>query len=350
MEVPVRTLRGSIVFALVAASVGAAPAAPASPGERRPEVLRRVLDSLPPQVTAAAAQGAASNVAFASLAGGRHRGYRWVLQAYKASPSARTQVTVHFSRSAAKGTQRQTSEFGWRLPAGALSMGRKLKPSTLTTRAGMGNNGRISMRLASPTQYFEATPEGCTGAIEYRVGNFAGKLRVHARDLFFRRIALDRAQVLLYRERDLRCPGMTPVAPCPDDLSLNAADPEQGVAIGVFKTDEGRVDLQVAVAGQSGDADSLHRISVQVAVPEAFEASDDLTTASVDGDVAAPWLSGDLSYLAPPPATEAIDESCGPYRATSGVVTGDFTAHFDSIGDLTPAMTGMDATLRREAP
>lgn len=213
----------------------------------------------------------------------------------------------------------------------------------------MGSNGSISMRLSKRGRYARVPAgDGCTGAISFRIARFAGRFRFHARDEYFKRISFDEAQVFLYREHDYSCPEEEPSPPgCPRFLSLTGTDAEAGVALGAFKTAEGRVDQTVVFAGKSGKADAVHTISVTIAVPESFEASEDLTTASLDGDAAAPWLSGDLSYVGAP-AAEQPDEECGPYRSSSGVVTGDYTARFDSIGPVTPATTGMSATLRSD--
>jgi hypothetical protein len=344
-EVEVRLLRVGLIVSLGVQA--AAPAMTQAAPRRTPELPRRlvaVVDYL-------GLQGVeASNVMFAHIeVGSRHKGYGWSAVAYKERPSARTELTLAFGRAAAEDTQHQSSQFSWSLSRGALALGRKLNPAALRTGRGMGSNGSISMELGRPGQYVRTRLGGCTGWVEYRVAKLTGRLRVHLRDLYFRRLAADRADVFLYRAHDLRCEtGPPPPPPCPDHLWLAAEDTESGVTLGIFRTEEGRVDEQVAVAGTSGDADAVHRISVQIAVPEAFEASEDLTSATVDADVAGPWLSGDLSYLAPPPPTDAADERCGSYRSTSGVVTGDFTAHFDSVGDVTPATTGMSATLRRQ--
>jgi hypothetical protein len=291
-----------------------------------------------------------SNLMFAQLLTGRYKGYEWSVTAYKGNPSARTFLTIHFRQTAASGTQQRDSSFSWTLPRRALRMDADLRPASLVTRRAMGSNGRISMELTRPGRYFRArAPEGCRGSISYRVGTFSGRFAVHLRDRYFQKIRLRRAEVFLYREHDLRCePSPEPPPFCPDHLSLAASDEEAGVAIGAFRTEEGKVDQRVVVAGTSGDADARHSIHVTLALPEAFEASDDLTSASVDGDPAGPWLSGDLSYIAPPPPAEGDDEDCGPYRSSSGIVTGDFTAHFDPIGPITPASTGLPATLRRE--
>ena len=286
----------------------------------------------------------------ASLAPPKHKGYQWNVSAFKEGPSARTNLSITFLKTAGEGTQTQESTFGWRLPKGALKMDSNLKPASLTTREGMGVNGKIAMKLGGVTQFVRAhDPSGCTGSISYRTGSFRGTFRFDAKDQHFGIIRFARARVFLYRARNLQCEGAGQPPPCPDDLWLSAVDEEAGVAVAAFRTDEGKVDQSVLAVGTSGDARTSHRIAVTVAVPDAFQASDDLTSASVDGDVAGPWLSGDLSYLAPPPAAPGVDEDCGEYESTSGVVTGDYTAHFDSIGPVTPASAGIPATLRRES-
>ena len=291
-----------------------------------------------------------SNLMFAQLVRPRHKGYDWNVVAFKQRPSARTNLTISFRRTEAEETQTQTSTFGWTLPKGALRMDRDLKPSSVDSARAMGNNGRISMKLSGDSQFVRLrNPENCTGSLSYRVGTFRGAFRFDARDEYFGKISFRRSPVALYRAEDLECSGAADPPPCPDDLSLSAIDAETGVAIGAFRTDEGKVDQSVVVIGSSGKARTSHRIDVTVAVPEAFQASDDLTTASLDGDVAGPWLSGDLSYIAPPPAAPGEDPDCGAYESSSGVATGDYTAHFDSIGAITPASTGLSATLRREA-
>lgn len=339
-----RVLRLGVILA-VGWNAAAAPIAGAAPDEA-PSLLRRHVAAVE---RLAFQEAGTANAMFAHIqVGAPHKGYAWSALAYKGSPSARTRLGLAFARTAAEDTQRQSSEFSWTLARGALRMGQRLKPASLRTGKGMGSNGSISMELGGPGQYLRTELEGCSGWVEYRVAKLRGRLRVHLRDLYFRRLTADRAQVFLYRAHDLRCAEEPPPPPCPDHLWLSVLDEESGLALGIFRTEEGRVDQRIVVTGTSGDAEAAHRISVQVAVPEAFEASEDLTSATVDGDVAGPWLSGDLRYLAPPPPADATDEQCGSYQSTSGVVSGDYTAHFDSIGDVTPASTGMNATLRRQ--
>ena len=295
-----------------------------------------------------------ANLTFAQLVRPRYKGYEWSVTAFKETPSARTNLTIAFSRTAAERTQTQSSTFGWTLGRNALRTDSNLKPSSLATGKGMGEYGRISMKLAGASQFARVRdPEGCTGEIAFRIGTFRGAFRFDANDEYFGQIRFPRSRVLLYRARNLHCreQGGSGGSACPDDLWLSAVDAERGIAVGAFRTEEGKVDQSVLVVGSSGGTRTAHRISVTTATPEAFEASDDLTTASLDGDAAGPWLSGDLSYLSPLPAAPGEDPDCGPYESSSGVVTGDYTAHFDSLGPVTPASaTGIPATLRREAP
>lgn len=290
-----------------------------------------------------------SDAMFAQIVVPKVKGYRWTIDAYKESPSSKTILTFRFSRSAARGTQHQSSRFTWQLPRGALKMDSDLKPASLVTGKSMGGNGSIAMRLTD-TQAHGRLPaeQGCSGSISYRMGRFGGRLRFNARDEFFKRISVQGAPVLLYRAHDYYCPpeGETPLR-CPEGLSLIAAEAGLDVIVGAFKTPEGKVDQLVVANRKLGTADTEHTISVSIAVPESFEASDDLTTASVDGNAAGPWLSGDLDYVGPL-ENDGVDESCGPYESSGGVATGDYTAHFDSIGPVTPASTGVTATLRQE--
>ncbi|MDQ3982094.1 MAG: hypothetical protein M3271_05375 [Actinomycetota bacterium] len=344
--------RALLVGAIAFGAALPAPAAPAAARREHPSAPQRIVETLPAEVEVLAAQERTrrSNIMFAQLVTDPYKGYEWAVTAFKASPSAKTLLAVHFAQSAASDTQHRQSSFSWTLPAGALRMDRDLKPASLVTKRGMGNNGSISMELDRAGRYLRGNaPQGCSGSISYRLARFSGRLAINLRDQYFKKIGLRRARVLLYREHDVRCsPSSSPSAFCPDHLSLEVVDEESGVVVGAFRTEEGKVDQVVVATGKSGDADARHTISVTLAMPEAFEASDDLTTASVDGDPAAPWLSGDLNYIAPPPPTEGVDEDCGPYQSTSGVVTGDFTAYFDPIGPVTPASTGLPATLRRE--
>ncbi|MDQ3953433.1 MAG: hypothetical protein M3279_10805 [Actinomycetota bacterium] len=342
----------TISFLGVAVLAAAAPPAasrPPGPTPMSPTVtIPAVPDAIEPLVAQQRRRG--SNVMFAHLLTPPQKGYASSVVAYKASPSARTHLTIGFGRTVAEDTQTQTSLFNWVLPKGALRMDRDLRPASLVTRRSMGSNGSISMRLVRPGRFGRVRPQDCTGSVSFRVARLGGRFRVHFRDDHFRRISLRGAKVILYRERDLRCPRGADPRPrsCPQDLSFNAVDAEGGVAVGAFKTTEGRVDQAVVVARKSGDADAVHTITVTLAVPESFEASDDLATARIDGDAAAPWLAGDLSYVAPP-ASDGEDERCGPYRQSSGIATGDYTAFFDAVGAVTPAATGVPATLRRES-
>lgn len=323
----------AVIAAATAGMTGPAPAAPAS------------VDDL-----FGAQAGASSNRLFVQISGTKIKGYEWSAEAFRATPRSRPQLTVRFVRSAAQDTQYQTSEFSWKLPRRALRVGaRDLEPVSLQTGKAMGNNGFVDMRLTHTEHYLRApAEEGCTGAISFRIGRLGGRFRFNARDEYFGRISMRGAPVFVYREHDYRCRGdSSPPHACPEELSLAAVDEETGVSIAAFKTPEGKVDQTIVVERALETGHALHTIGVGLAVPEAFEASDDLTSASVDGDAAGPWLSGDLSFVGPP-ASESEDEACGPHRSSSGIVTGDYTAHFDSIGDVTPATTGLPATLRRE--
>lgn len=324
----------TMLFAGPAAASATAPSYPLSATEVR---------------TLVGAQGDGSNETFVQLAPPAVKGYHWGVVAYQAGPRSETLVMIHFDRSRARGTQFQSSEFSWTLPRRALKTDADLKPATLDTARGMGDNGGIRMRLTASEQYGRFPAEdACTGAISVRIGRFGGRFRFNARDEHFKRISMRGVQVFMYREHDYRCRGVVAPPPsCPQNLSLGASDADGTVAMAAFKTPEGKVDQTIVVRRELDTGSALHRISAVLAVPEAFEASDDLTSASIDGDPATPWLSGDLDYLGSPGA-EGVDEECGPYEESSGIVTGDYTAHFDSIGDVTPATTGMTATLRRE--
>jgi hypothetical protein len=345
---PHRVRAGAAVLALAAVALPGS----AQAGERA-AAAKASFAELPPEAASflqqAQQQSNTENLMFAQFTRPRHKGYRWGVTAYKVNPSARTRLVISFARSALEGSQRQSSMFHWTLPRGALRMDRDLKPSSLVTGKGMGSNGRISMKLSGPSQFGRVRPEGCTGSISYRVGTFAGTFRFDAHDEYFGVITFPRTIVAIYRAKDLRCDEPETSAPCPSHLSLSAVDSEAGVAVGAFKTLEGRVDQSVVVVGTSGRARTVHNITVTAAAPDAFEAADDLTSASVDGDAGAPLLSGDLEYLAPLPAAAGTDD-CGGHQTTSGLATGDYTAHFDSIGAVTPASTGLSATLRREDP
>ncbi|HEV2757461.1 MAG TPA: hypothetical protein VG318_16980 [Actinomycetota bacterium] len=336
---------GAVVAALISALTVAPPAAPAP--------LRSARAGLPRPIAAflqeSQQQLDTRNLMLAQFTRPRHKGYGWSVVAFKENASARTNLTISFVRSTVEDTQTQTSRFGWTLPKGALRMGPKLKPSSLVTGKGMGSNGRIALKLAGASQFVRLrNPGDCSGTISYREGFFRGTFRFDARDDYFGKITFPRTRVALYRADDLDCPEpQAGAGSCPPHLSLSAVDAESGVAVGAFKTLEGKVDQSVLVVGSSGKAKTAHRISVTVAAPESFDASDDMTTAHLDGDAGAPLLTGDLDYLAPPPPTPATDD-CGAYQTTSGLATGDYTAHFDSIGPVTPATTGVEATLRRE--
>lgn len=330
--------RSLFVSAMLVAACSAVPATSAAAG---------VADRF--DAVVAQLGGVGSNAMFAQIVAPKVKGYRWNTIAYKPSPSSGTTLSIQFSRSGARGTQRQSSSFTWSLSRSALQMDADLKPALLRTGDGMGTNGSISMKLTDTERYARVPAgEGCTGSISFRIGRFGGKFRFDARDQYFKRISMQGAQVFLFRAHDYRCAEESDrPPPCPEGMSLNAIDLEAGVAVGAFKTIQGKVTQTVFVARKSGTADSTHSISATVAVPESFEASDDLSRASVDGDAAGPWLSGDLDYIAPP-SSEGADEDCGAYRSSNGLATGDYTAHFDSLGPVTPASTGMAASIRRE--
>ncbi|MDQ4125670.1 MAG: hypothetical protein M3134_08735 [Actinomycetota bacterium] len=301
------------------------------------------------EAVARAQTGGDTNEMFVQFAPPQTKRYGWSVLAYKRSPRSRTVLAITFGRTRARGTQTQSSEFRWELPRGAMATARDLKPASVDTRRGMGNNGFIDMRLTHTEGYLRAPAEqGCTGAVSIRFGRFGGRFRFNARDQYFKRIAMRGVPGIVYREHDYRCVDETPPPACFYDLELEAFDEESGVLVAASKTTEGRVDQRFVAVRPLDTGTATHSIFVTLAVPEAFEASDDLTSASVDGDLAEPWLTGDLSYVGPP-GSETEGDECGPQQASSGLVTGDYAAHFDSIGDVTLPATGMGATLQRRA-
>lgn len=316
-------------------------ALPVAPSHATPAVI--AIDD----VASLAQTGGDTNEMFVQLAPPEMKRYGWGVLAYKSSPRSRTVLTITFGRTRARDTQVQTSEFRWELPRGAMSAARDLKPASLDTRRAMGNNGFVDMRLTHTEGYLRApAEEGCTGAVSIRFGRFGGRFRFNARDRYFKRISMRGVPGFVYREHDYRCAEEARPAPCLDGLELEAADEEAGVAVTAWKTTEGRVDQRLVAVRALDTGTATHSIFATLAVPEAFEASEDLTTASVDGDPAEPWLTGDLSYVGPP-GSEAESEGCGTQQTSSGLVTGDYAAHFDSIGEVTLPTTGMSATLRR---
>ncbi|HYP23364.1 MAG TPA: hypothetical protein VEV43_07315 [Actinomycetota bacterium] len=331
--------RAVVAIAAVVVATGLTPPASATPLPRSIDEARALFEQ---------PRDGGSNQMFIQLVPPGYKGYRWTVLAYKKNPRAKTSLVLGFIRTGAQDTQSQRSEFRWELPRGAMRMASDLRPVSLDTRRGMGNNGFVDMKLTHTERYMRfPAQKGCRGAVSFRVGRFGGRFRFNARDEYFKRISMQGVQVLVYREHDYRCgsPPQQP-PPCEYDLELEAPDPDAGLVVQAKKTPEGRVD-QRAVAFRALDTGlAVHVINASIAVPEAFEASEDLTSASVDGDAAGPWLSGDLSYVGPP-ATEGEVDDCGANQASSGIATGDYTAHFDSIGDVTVAATGLSATVRR---
>lgn len=353
-----RSLGIAVVCVALAAGVpGAAQSAPRAAAEapapapavfELPPGLPEVPAELQAMLARERASAGGSNAMWMTTFVRRHKAYEWGLAAVKETPSAKTRLVIGFARTEAQGTQVQASRFWWMLGSGALRMDADLKPASLETGDGMGSNGSISMRLADPGRLFRFRPEDCTGSYSYRIARFGGRFRFNARDEYFGKLEPGRLRVFLWRDRDLKCDSEDPSPAsrfCPE-LSFGMIDAENGVAVTATRTDQGAVDQTVMVRGKSGDADTEHLISVGLAVPEAFTASDDGTSATIDGDAAGPWISGALSYVAPPGA--AATDDCGPYRLSTGIATGDYTAHFDSIGSVTPATTGLAAALRRD--
>lgn len=334
--------RAVVAVAAVVVATGLTPPASATPLPRSIDEARALFAQAPD------ARGG-SNQMFVQLVPPAFKAYHWSVLAYKKNPGAKTSLTIAFFRTGARGTQSQTSEFRWELPRGAMKMASDLKPVSLDTGRGMGSNGFVDMKLTHTERYMRFPAEkGCSGAVSFRIGRFGGRFRFDARDEYFKRISMQGVQVLVYREHDYRCgsPPQQQPPPCEHDLEFEAVDPDAGLVVRVEKTPEGRVDQRLVAFRELDTGSAVHAISASIAVPESFEASDDLSSASVDGDAAGPWLSGDLSYVAPP-ATEGEPDDCGPNQASSGLATGDYTGHFDSLGDVTVAATGLSATLRR---
>ena len=335
-----------LLFGLLWTSAWVGPSV-AAPSDRVAESF----PGFPPAVIDLLAEqdGSSSNVMLVQAALPPQKGYARTLLVLKEGSKKKTQMAIQMSKTRTQGTQVQTHSFSWTLPSGALQMAPDLKPTSIDTRKSMGASGRVTMRLTSPTRLVRGTAPECSGNVSFRRGLLVGGLRFDARDDFFGRTELGRLEAVVMKANDFRCADDEVVTPpdCPEHLLLGAYNQESGLSIAVSKSSDGAVVQTVEALGSSGTASTVHAVQIELADPESFIVADDLTTASVDADAAAsPWLSGDLEYVGTP-ATADEDPDCGPYDSSSGVVTGDFTAHFDSFGDAAPPTTGLSATLRR---
>lgn len=260
-----------------------------------------------------------------------------VATAGKASAGKPLTLSIMFVRRAGKANQMHFYTFP--LAAKDFVASADLSKATLDTGSDLGTFGRIKMTFGNAGKLTSLVPTGCTGGFATRSGKLSGAYRLAADRTYFRTIVKTSLPAKLSRSTSgvPTCTTSPPEQKPTHGITLSGGNPQLAL-VTAAKPTGGPVTQSVMASEQRAPASLVHLITATVA-DTAFTVAADLQTARVEGAAGAPFLGGSLAFRAmelpegvtvptPPGATQ---------QTVMGTLSGDYTAHFDSIGDRSPA-------------
>jgi hypothetical protein len=252
-------------------------------------------------------------------------------------------LTIELSRTLGIATQQH--DYTFKLPA--LDCSTTLSfCNPVRTRHLMGAYGQLALRfvpqgprIARPVDF-----PSCTGQKGVRRGALVGWMwfKPHNPALPGYRGKL-RLRALATSETIYSCKPFTPHPTCHETGLTGWNTPTTAwVSFGEGSVRTGDVDF--SAKAKTGWAVVAHNLVYNLLPSNVMTVAPDLSTATVDG-TPLPFLTGSLKFVSDgkPPLTQA--SSCGTGTYTSGLVSGDLTAHFDGLAPSPVAP--MDALLGR---
>lgn len=199
-----------------------------------------------------------------------------------------------------------------------------VRGGTATIKGGLGRFGAIDARVATSRKARGTVPAGCTGTPgSVRVGRMTGKTRLVLDTGFFGTVAPKALKAQIGRAGKLTCagPGGVSGGQAKGLVLTSSLAGSEGQTMFSISKDGGKVTQQVMRmddAAVTAPASVMHMITARTG-DAGLNAASDLSSATAAA--AGGFLTGTLSF---------VGEPMGPM--SSGVVTGSFTARFDSIG------------------
>jgi hypothetical protein len=238
-------------------------------------------------------------------------------------------LTIELSRTLGIATQQH--DYTFKLPA--LDCSTTLSfCNPVRTRHLMGAYGQLALRfvpqgprIARPVDF-----PSCTGQKGVRRGALVGRMwfKPHNPALPGYRGKL-RLRALATSETIYSCKPFTPHPTCHETGLTGWNTPTTAwVSFGEGSVRTGDVDF--SAKAKTGWAVVAHNLVYNLLPSNVMTVAPDLSTATVDG-TPLPFLTGSLKFVSDgkPPLTQA--SSCGTGTYTTGLVSGDLTAHFDGL-------------------
>jgi hypothetical protein len=294
---------------------------------------------------ATSATGAPATVTTFSLATSpvTVQGYGMSLFVTETQGNTTASLIVTFSITGATGRHpTQTHSYSFSLPAGAFDASGKLTKASVETGTGMGKQGAIAMTLKK-LGAIQKTTDDC-GTTKSRTGTLEGAFKLVADTTFFHTVKESALPATLTARASTPGCGQTN-PPCTVGTTLTSANSKRNMFLNASRTPVSGTqtaggptitvsELLTYVQNPTATlpATISHSISVSGATKKALIPASDLSSATLDGSPAKPYLTGGLTFtgtaLPPGACSKTLHRTI-----STGNVKGKLVARFDSVGD-----------------
>jgi hypothetical protein len=196
-----------------------------------------------------------------------------------------------------------------------------LKGATATIKGSLGRYGAINAKVRGAGKVKGRVPAGCTGNPgSARKGTLAGKTKLVLDSTFFKTVKPKAVKAQILKAGKLECGGGGSTDSKGLMLMSSVDGPDGMLSVSVVKTGPHvtQTVTRMDPAASTAPASVLHMITAATG-ESGLHASSDLQNASAPA--AGPFLLGQLAFAGTPMGT-----------MSTGTISGDFAAKFDSIG------------------
>jgi hypothetical protein len=254
-------------------------------------------------------------------------------------------LTITFSVAATTGRHpTQSHSYSFTLPAEALTVSPHLAGATLDTGSDMAKQGGIDMKLKKLGD-IQITTGDCV-TTKTRTGALKGAFKLVADTTFFHTVKESSLPATLTKR--VSTPGCDqPNPPCTPGTTLTATNSKRNMFLNASRVPAGSGATSAPAAAGAPTVSELlsyvqyptstapatisHLIQVSGAPKKALSPSADLTSATLNGSVGKPYLTGSVAFSGT--ATSGACSKTVDRTISTGTVTGKLVAHFDSVGD-----------------
>jgi len=263
-------------------------------------------------------------------------GYSMSLFVTETEGAKTASLTITFSVTAPQGRHpSQSHSYSFTLPATTLTVAPHMAGGSIKTGTGMAKQGAISMSLKKLTD-IQLTSDDC-GTTKTRTGSLQGSFRLVADTSFFHTVKQSSLPATLTKR--VATPGCSqPNPPCTPGTTLSSSNAKRNMFLSASRTPSKTGPPTVSEflsyvqnPTASAPATISHLIQVSGAPKTALSPSADLTTATLNGSVGKPYLTGSVAFSGNT-TSGACSKTLNRVIST-GTVTGKLVAHFDSVGD-----------------